>query len=321
MKRKAAATWEEVVVGSAHAFDGGHLGVVCLMGGLAAPSEGAAGFVLSCEERQVAKSDETRFVPLGKNRMWVMKVVGGPSCVKGNLTETKILEDLQKALTEGEGTVLSGELTPVKRKAAAAATQETDDPMNALKVAKKAKKTEDPTTPPKSKGHARGTIVQLSMPRTPQPGDQETIQVTLYQNKQGVVHVRADALPWILRYMYDETQGARVPEPQGDEENFSDDDRPWVARWCPSGSWIVEMRGGPLAGQIWSSRLTDFTEQKWTVGAALLQRSAPWESATREEKKEVLFAYLENLVVEAHAEAISTLTSKPDSLGHASDDH
>ena len=332
MKRKAAVEWDEVVVGSARKFDGGHLGVVCLMGGLAAPSEGAAGFVLTCEERDVGDRQDSRFVAVGKNRMWVMKVVGGPACVKGNLHGTKVLEDLHKALQDGEGTVLSGALSPEKgssagaaagaaaaaaANAAAAAARTTDDPMDALKVAKKGKKSEHPTTPPKSKGHPRGTIVQVCMPMTPKPGDQETIQVTLYQNKQGVVHVRADALPWILRYMYDETQGARVPEPPGDDENFYDDDRPWSTRWCPSGAWIVEMRGGPLAGRIWASRLMDFTEQKWTAGAALLNQSTPWESATREEKKDVLLAYLEHRVAEAHAEAIATPPSKPDSSDHA----
>ena len=236
-------------------------------------------------------------------------------------------------MSDGEGAVLSGALSPVKgssagaaagaaaaaaANAAAAAARTTDDPMNALKVAKKGKKSEHPTTPPKSKGHPRGTIVQVKMPMTPKPGDQEAIEVTLYENKQGILHVRADALPWVLRYMYDETQGARVPEPPGDDEKSYDDDRPWSTRWCPSGAWIVEMRGGPLAGRIWASRLVDLTEQKWTAGAALLNQSTPWESATREEKKDVLLAYLEHRVAEAHAEALATLPSKPDSSDSAS---
>ena len=332
MKRKAAGEWEEVVVGSASTFDGGHLGVVCLMGGLAAPNEGAAGFVLTCEERDVGDRESSRFVAVGKNRMWVMKVVGGPACVKGNLHDTKVLEELHKVLQDGEGTVLSGALSPEKgssagaaagaaaaaaANAAAAAARTTDEPMDALKVAKKGKKSEHPTTPPKSKGHPRGTVVQVKMPMTPKPGDQELIEVTLYENKQGILHVRADALPWILRYMYDETQGARVPEPPGDDEKSYEEDRPWSTRWCPSGAWIVEMRGGPLAGSIWASRLVDLTEEKWAAGAALLNQATPWECATRDEKKEVLLAYVEHRVAEAHAEAIATSPSQSDSSDSA----
>ena len=117
--------------------------------------------------------------------------------------------------------------------------------------------------------------------------------------------------------MYDETQGARVPEPPGDDEKSYEEDRPWSTRWCPSGAWIVEMRGGPLAGSIWASRLVDLTEQKWAAGAALLNQATPWECATRDEKKEVLLAYVEHRVAEAHAEAIATPPSQPDSSDSA----
>ena len=83
--------------------------------------------------------------------------------------------------------------------------------------------------------------------------------------------VRADDLPLVLRYMCEETQGARVPEPTDDDWDSGDDGRPRVTRRWPVwgvdracerraprrahlGSRVQDLtreKGGPLAERIW----------------------------------------------------------------------
>ena len=58
-------------------------------------------------------------------------------------------------------------------------------------------------------------------------------------------------------------------------------------------------RGGGLAGQKWCSRVKDLTEEKWVVGASLVNMQTPLQRASPEEKKDVLLAYLEQLVAAA----------------------
>ena len=57
-------------------------------------------------------------------------------------------------------------------------------------------------------------------------------------------------------------------------------------------------RGG-LAGQKWCSRVKDLTEDKWAAGASLLNVQTPLQVASPAEKKDVLLAYLEQLVAAA----------------------
>ena len=57
-------------------------------------------------------------------------------------------------------------------------------------------------------------------------------------------------------------------------------------------------RGG-LEGRKWFSRVEDLTEEKWAVGASLLHVEKPLQRASQQEKKDVLLAYLEQLVAAA----------------------
>ena len=58
-------------------------------------------------------------------------------------------------------------------------------------------------------------------------------------------------------------------------------------------------RGGGLEGRKWCSRVKDLTEEKWAVGASLVHVETPLQRASKEEKKAVLLAYLEQLVAAA----------------------
>ena len=143
--------------------------------------------------------------------------------------------------------------------------------------------------------------MQLNVPTSPTPGEPDRKCLCVYESKQGVLFVRAEDLPWLLHYMYEETQGKGVPEPTDDNEESLDDARPWVTRWRPSGTRTVEMIGGPLAGRTWASRISDLTEEKWATGSSKLSLATPFCSSTRAQKKEVLLAYLEHVVAEAHS--------------------
>ncbi len=85
---------------------------------------------------------------------------------------------------------------------------------------------------------------------SPKPEEADTKQLVVYENKQGVLFVQCQILPWLLHYMYEEMQGKRVPEPIDDDgaDDALDEKRPWTRRWCPSGMWTAEVKGGPIAG-------------------------------------------------------------------------
>ena len=66
--------------------------------------------------------------------------------------------------------------------------------------------------------------------------------------------------------------------------------------------WTVQVKGGPLAGQQWSSKIQDLTAEKWATGAAFTAVTTPFEKATRPQQKEVLLAFLEDVVQKAIAQ-------------------
>ena len=70
------------------------------------------GGLLQTEERTIGL--ETRsFVPIGKNRPWVLKAVGGPTAAKGSLANSYRLEKLAGA--KGDVTDEDAPMTPEKR--------------------------------------------------------------------------------------------------------------------------------------------------------------------------------------------------------------
>ena len=90
-------------------------------GGLCRSHEGAAGVVLECEERDLGGLGGPRvFVPISRNRLWVLKVVGGQSAVKGDLKASTLLDELVAKLRAGQGDTVDGPATPVKDASAAA---------------------------------------------------------------------------------------------------------------------------------------------------------------------------------------------------------
>ena len=315
MKRKAAETWQDVVVGKATRCDGSDMGVICLKGGLCPRQEGAVGFALHCEQRDLPDLPAA-FVPVAKNRMWVLKVVGGGTAVKGGLQATTLCNQVHAKLREGDGDVLLEHGTPRKEAPAAAgaspggsaaAEAEAQDPMAALlgsvqgasKGQKQGPSRDDPLrTPQKRQGFPRRTVARVTVPMSPKPGEVDTKQVVVYENRAGVLCVHCEDLPWFLQYLHEETTGASVPEPGPEEESDDalDERHPWTTRWCPSGAWTVTVKGGPLACKTWSSRLQDLTAEKWARGAALSGVTTAFEKATRPEQKAVLRSFLEDVV-------------------------
>ena len=276
--------------------------------GLCRSPEGAAGFVLDCEERDLpAGGGPQVFVPIAKTRLRVLKVVGGLSAVKGDLKDSTMLEQLVAKLRAGEGDSVGGPATPAKNASAAAgvsagasavAGEGARDPMaDLLGVVKGASKSktgpargDQEKTLEKAKGFPRGTCVSVTMPMSPKPEEAHTKQLVVYENRPGAVFVQCQDLPWFLHYMYEEIQGKRVPEPIDDDgaDDALDEKRPWTTRWCPSGAWTVEVKGGPLAGRKWASKIQDLTAEKWATGAALTDVTTPFQNATRGQQKEVL---------------------------------
>ena len=139
----------------------------------------------------------------------------------------------------------------------------------------------------------------LSVPMSPRPDEPATKRLLVYETRHGSLFVQAEDLPWLLHYLYEETQGGAIPEPQDADAGPLDDSRPWVTRWCPSGAWHVQVTRGSLQGKKWCSRVEDLTDEKWAVGAALVHVDKPLQRATPREKKDVLLAYLEQLVAAA----------------------
>ena len=139
---------------------------------------------------------------------------------------------------------------------------------------------------------------------SPKPEEADTKQLVVYENTQGVLFVECQDLPWLLHYMYEESQGKRVPEPIDDDgaDDALDEKRPWTTRWRPSGMWAAEVKGGPHAGRTWASRIQDLTAEKWATGSALTNVTTPFQKATRGQRKEVLLAFLEDVVQKAIAQ-------------------
>ena len=141
----------------------------------------------------------------------------------------------------------------------------------------------------------------MKVPLSPSPGELERKQILVYENKQGALYVQGSELPWLLKYLHQEMQGASVPEPADAEKDEAgwDESRPWVARWCPSGAWTVKVMSGALSGKEWRSRIQDLSEDKWAKGAPLAGVEAPLQGSPRSQQKDVLLAYLESVVSHA----------------------
>ena len=89
------------------------------------------------------------------------------------------------------------------------------------------------------------------MPYSPRPDDSRTMELLIYENVRGTLYVQGDDLPWILRYVYEEMQGARVPEPPDDGDDMEDDESREFGtktRWSPTGTWSCEVKRGVLQG-------------------------------------------------------------------------
>ncbi len=99
------------------------MGVLCLTGGVCRSHDGAAGFVVECEGRQCSgkTGGSSLFVPITRNRLWVLKMVGGLSAVKGDFKFVNILNEVVRKFNSGQGEDVSGPTTPAKQKAPAAA--------------------------------------------------------------------------------------------------------------------------------------------------------------------------------------------------------
>ncbi len=119
-----------------------------------------------------------------------------------------------------------------------------------------------------------------------------------------ILFVQRQDLPWLLHYMYQETESKRVPEPvdDGGADDVLDEKRAWTSRWCPSGTWTVEVKGGPMAGRKLASSVKDLTAEKWATGAALIDVATPFQEATHEQQKEVLLAFLKDFAQKAIAQ-------------------
>ena len=140
---------------------------------------------------------------------------------------------------------MRGTITPEEKARAAArgtAPACAPDPMDELTSSA----TTTARTPPKAKGHPRRALVLLTVPMSPRPDEPATKELLVYESRHGALFVQAEDLPWLLHYLYEETQGGAIPELQEEPDAGPlDDSRPWVTRWSPSGEWHVEVKGGP----------------------------------------------------------------------------
>ena len=296
------AAWHAVRVRRVTDPGGTSAGLLCVTGGLLRPHDGSVGFVLECEEREVRQSDghvaSEAFLCVAKNRFWVLKVVGGGAAVKGDLQHTTLLDTLFSELREGAGECVAEPQSPEKVATAVAGARAPQAGVDRMAQLTRAL---EPTakTPKKRRKRLRGTVVLLCVKKSARPDEPDTKRVMVYETRHGALFIRSTDLPWFLHYMYEETQGAAIPEPAAADAGSVDDSRPWVTRWSPSGEWHVQVTGGSLAGKNWCSRVEDLTEEKWAVGAALVHVDKPLQRATPREKKDVLLAYLEQLVAAA----------------------
>ena len=205
---------------------------------------------MECEEREVAvglgAAAPAAFVPVGKNRFWVLKVVGGSAAVKGDLQHTTLMGTLYSELRSGAGESVADPDTPEKigvaiAAAGASAPDVGADPMEELTrgIAQPARK-----TPKQAKKRPRGTVATLCVPKSARPDEPAMQRVMVYETPNASLFIRSKDLPWFLRYMYEETQGVAIPEPAPADAGPAEDSRPWVSRWCPTGAWHVQVTGG-----------------------------------------------------------------------------
>ena len=251
------AAWQPVRVRRVVEPGGTSAGLLCVTGGLVRPHDGAVGFVLECEEREVRDPEGTvaseAFVCVAKNRYWVLKVVGGGDAVRGDLQHTTAMDRLYSELRSGRGDSLADphQATPEKTAfavARASAPEVGADRMEELTRAHDpAGKT--PKKTPKKETRRRGTVAHLCVPKSARPDEPGTQRVMAYETRSGALFIRTTDLPWFLHYMYEETLGAAIPEPAPADAGPEDASRPWVTKWYPadagtSGAWHVQVTGG-----------------------------------------------------------------------------
>ena len=110
-----------------------------------------------------------------------------------------------------------------------------------------------------------------------------------------------------------ETTGGDVPEPPDPDEDDDDDEggaddggEGFRSVWSPTGSWTVTIRKGALKGRIYQSHLQDMTQEKWNMGAAILDLKGSFQMSSRAEQKDVLLAYVESVAREEMAAGAAT---------------
>eukprot|EP00959_Pyramimonas_sp_CCMP1952_P451929 9462197-Pyramimonas_sp.AAC.1 len=63
------------------------------------------------------------------------------------------------------------------------------------------------------------------MPMSPKPDEADTKEVMVHENKHGQLLVQSQGLPWLLHYLYGESQGKSAPEPKDDDDDALDEKR------------------------------------------------------------------------------------------------
>ena len=141
---------------------------------------------------------EYRFIQLNKNQTWFLKFIGGSKCVKGDLQQVTVMEQLRKLYLESDFDE------------SAVAEDSQDDPMNSL----------DMCVERKDKVSQKTGLLTVTMPMRPPCSGADigkTVDVHLLRkDKAGTrLFMRIDCLDWLLSYAADEFAfGGIVREPE-----------------------------------------------------------------------------------------------------------
>jgi len=251
------------------------------------------------------------FVKLDKNADWLLKATLGTAS-KGALRRSALFSSLGEKLTHGVADPAS-RWTPngapespsssavADAPSPAVAQSEPCDPMSQLQEI-----SSENATPKKRKTQGayksirgQNKIQIVTMPEyepLSHPDRTEDRKIRLLPTSTVSLWLCIEDIPWLVRWLSDELRSGGVPLPKSDPLEALDcncEAEHVHIRWDFSGAWEAIILQGAKRGHKTTCSVSNLNEEKWLAVGATERYGTIFGMASREQKKEACFMYLE----------------------------
>ena len=244
------------------------------------------------------------FAKIDKRQEWLMHAAAGRGARKGSLSRTKLIETIRDTLIRIS---TGGDSNPSLDDAANLAVAA--DPMGALAAMQ-----EEPDAHKRRKVYVskrrKDHITEIDMPElepTKHPDSSRRRTVRLSALSTNSLWVSTRDLDWLVTWLANEVETGGAPM---DDELASNEAAvaaleqncraPGVhIRWDVDDAWEAVILAGSQEGTRVKSYVEKLTREKWEKASAVHKYATTFDKATRQQRKEATYDFLEQHLVDA----------------------